>query len=401
MDRRNFIKTTMTAAVMMPLARLAGANEKKSGGIRMEYRELGKNGLKVSAIALGVEGFRSKNVQETKEMIDYAVVNGINFMDICMADPDMLANLQQAVGSRRNGFVIQGHIGSVWEYGQYRRTRNMTATKLAFGRMLDAFGGTIDVGMIHYVDDVNDFENVFNGETIAFVRELKMSRKIKAIGLSSHNPEIARRAVESGMVDVIMFSINPGYDLRPFGGHISYDKQRQDLYELCAAKNIGIDVMKAYGGGDLLNARLSPFGKAFMPVQALNYALTRPAVAAVMVGCDSIEQIAEALAWCGASAEEKDYSWVFAGLDARSWSGHCLYCGHCAPCPKGINIADVNKYLNLALAQEEVPATVRDHYRLLKHHASECIGCGACESRCPFQVSVREKMKEATRIFGI
>ncbi len=188
--------------------------------------------------------------------------------------------------------------------------------------------------------------------------------------------------------------------MRPSGNSIRYDKERQDLYEFCAGRNIGIDVMKAYGGGDLLNAELSPFGKAFTPVQALNYALTRPAVAAVMVGCRDTGQIAEALTWCSASAEARDYSRVFAGLNAKSWNGHCLYCGHCAPCPQGINIADVNKYLNLALAQNEVPETVQNHYRLLKHHASECIQCGLCEKRCPFQVAVRAKMKEAVRIFG-
>lgn len=54
-----------------------------------------------------------------------------------------------------------------------------------------------------------------------------------------------------------------------------------------------------------------------------------------------------------------------------------------------------------APAQGEIPPTVRDHYRLLKHHASECIQCGACEKRCPFSVPVRTKMKQAAGLFGI
>ena len=108
----------------------------------------------------------------------------------------------------------------------------------------------------------------------------------------------------------------------------------------------------------------------------------------------------QALAWCNATGEERDYSKVLAGLEKFTWSGHCMYCGHCAPCPVGIEVANVNKYLNLALAQTEIPATVKDHYRLLKHHAGECIQCGVCETRCPFHVSVREKMKQAVEIFG-
>ena len=77
-----------------------------------------------------------------------------------------------------------------------------------------------------------------------------------------------------------------------------------------------------------------------------------------------------------------------------------MYCGHCAPCPKGIDVAMVTKLLNLAKAQREVPETVREHYRLLSHKANECVACGACEKRCPFEVPVRENMKAAKIIFG-
>lgn len=76
-----------------------------------------------------------------------------------------------------------------------------------------------------------------------------------------------------------------------------------------------------------------------------------------------------------------------------------MYCGHCAPCPKGINVADVTKFLHLAAAQGEVPETVREHYALLEHKAEECIACGACEKRCPFQVKVIENMKKAVEMF--
>ena len=78
----------------------------------------------------------------------------------------------------------------------------------------------------------------------------------------------------------------------------------------------------------------------------------------------------------------------------------CLTCSHCAPCPVNIKVAEVNKFLNLALAQGELPETVREHYKLLEHHASECIQCGACEGRCPFGVRIREKMQQAVQIFG-
>ncbi len=77
-----------------------------------------------------------------------------------------------------------------------------------------------------------------------------------------------------------------------------------------------------------------------------------------------------------------------------------MYCGHCAPCPKGIQVAAVTKFLNLCKAQGGVPETVREHYAALSAHAEDCIECGVCEKRCPFAVSVLENMRKAKEIFG-
>lgn len=158
--------------------------------------------------------------------------------------------------------------------------------------------------------------------------------------------------------------------------------------------------MKAYGGGDLLSETNSPFGKAMTPVQCIEYALTRPAVASVMVGCKSCDEMQAAINWCNATKEEKDYTPIMAGMEKFSWQGHCMYCGHCAPCSVGIDIASVNKYYNLTIAQNEIPETVREHYKTLSHHASECIQCGQCETNCPFGVAIIEQMEKAAEKFG-
>ena len=126
--------------------------------------------------------------------------------------------------------------------------------------------------------------------------------------------------------------------------------------------------MKVYGGGDLLSDVNSPFGKAMTPTQCIEYALTRPAVAAIMVGCKSIDEIKQALRWCSTTDDEKDYTSILSGLKKFSWKGHCMYCGHCAPCSAGIDIAAVNKYYNLTVAENMIPETVADHYKLLPHH---------------------------------
>jgi len=136
------------------------------------------------------------------------------------------------------------------------------------------------------------------------------------------------------------------------------------------------------------------------PVQCLHYCLTRPAVASVMVGVSNTDQILAATAYATSSNKEKDYSGVLANAPRSSFSGHCMYCGHCAPCSKKIDIASVNKYLDLALIQEDVPETLKNHYDLLEHHADECIECGICMKNCPFGVDIINKMKQAVKLFG-
>lgn len=381
----------------------------------MEYRILGRTGLRVSAIALGCEGFMHKSAEEVKADLDHAIGSGVNFIDIYSPNPDLRANIGAALEGRRTEFVIQGHLCTSWEEGQYLRTRDAQKTLDSFEEQLRQLRTDyLDIGMIHYVDSEADLRAVFDGEIVRIATRLKAEGRIRHIGLSSHNPEVARMAVETGLIDVLMFSINPCYDLQPANDDVetlwadeSYarelhnvDPARERLYELCERMGVGIDVMKVYGGGDLLSGERSPFGRAMTPVQCIEYALTRPAVASVMIGCRSREEIGAAVAWCAASAAERDYASVMSGLEKFTWQGHCMYCGHCAPCAAGIDIAAVNKFYNLTVAQGEVPETVREHYRVLPHHASECIGCGGCETRCPFGVRIVDAMRRAADRFG-
>ena len=153
--------------------------------------------------------------------------------------------------------------------------------------------------------------------------------------------------------------------------------------------------MKGYAGGRLFHAQTSPFGVALTPVQCIHYALTRPAVASIMAGFDNPQHVSEAVAYETASDAQKDYASVLAAAPKHAFAlGQCTYCGHCAPCPSGIDIAMVNKLYDLACMHKEVPGTVRAHYAQLSANADDCIECGGCESRCPFQVSVTDRMRE-------
>lgn len=380
----------------------------------MRYRELGKTGLRVSEIGLGGEWLERHNTQEVKEVIDTCEQTGINILDCWMSEPNVRSNIGKALAGHRDKWYIQGHIGSTWQNGQYVKTRELPKVREAFMDLLTRMQTDyIDLGMIHFIDEASEFEEVTGGEFMDYVRSLKAAGTIRHIGLSTHNPDVARMAAEQGEIEMILFSINPAFDLHPATENIddyfadNYEEglsgiapEREALYKICEQRGVGITVMKGYAGGRLFDEKTSPFGVALTPVQCLHYALTRPAVASVMVGYDTPEHVRAAVAYETATEEEKDYASVLAGAPHHAYpTGQCTYCGHCAPCPKGIDIAMVNKLYDLATMQEEVPATVRAHYEQLKAAVADCIGCKGCESRCPFQVPVVKRMEKARQLF--
>ena len=379
----------------------------------MKYRKLGTSGLEVSEIGLGAEWLERHNEKEVKEIIDCCESYGINILDCWMSEPNVRTNIGKAIRGKRERWIIQGHIGSTWQNGQYVRTRDLAKVEEAFSDLLTRLGTDyIDLGMIHFVDEETEFHKIMEGEFLAYVKEKKKQGIIHHIGMSTHNPKVAKLAALSGVVEIILFSINPAFDLLPASEDLntyfadSYaedlngiDPERAELYQVCEQRGIGITVMKGYAGGRLFSPQTSPFGVALTPVQCIHYALTRPGVASILAGYDSTEHVTQAVAYETATSKEKDYASVLAHAPHHAYTGQCTYCGHCAPCPAGIDVAMVNKLYDLATMQEEVPSTIKAHYESLSAGAKDCIACGGCEVRCPFDVPVVERMKRATVLF--
>lgn len=196
----------------------------------MNYRKLGKTGLMVSEIGLGGEWLERHNADEVKAVIDCCEEAGINILDCWMAEPNVRSNIGAALSGRRDRWIIQGHIGSTWQDGQYVRTRDLEKVKSAFQDLLDRMRTDyIDLGMIHFVDEAAEFQSIMNGEFMEYVRGLKEQGIIRHIGMSTHNPAVAKMGALCGEIEMILFSINPAFDMLPASENIEdYFKERYE-----------------------------------------------------------------------------------------------------------------------------------------------------------------------------
>jgi predicted aldo/keto reductase-like oxidoreductase len=380
----------------------------------MEYREIGKTGRRGSVIGLGCENLDGMPYEQVRETIDAALEQEINIFDVFMPGREIRENIAKALGSRRKEVMLQGHIGSVDTNYQYDISRELPVVKRYFEDLLRIFGGYIDFGMMFFIDSEADYNGVFGTGFAEYVERLKKQGDIGHIGFSSHNPVTAMRVVETGLPELMMFSINLAFDLCPADTYVlgelqnglnpaafhGIDPKRAELYRLCAQKGVGITVMKTLGKGKLLSAEHTPFSRPMTVGQCIHYALNRPAVASAMLGCSTRGEVLEAVRYLDMTDEERDYA-SFLEMPRDEFHGSCVYCGHCQPCPAGIDIAAVNKYLDIArLDPEHVPPSVRSHYASLESSGRDCVACGNCESRCPFGVRIIENMQDAQKIFG-
>ena len=368
------------------------------GGISMEYRILPHGGEAIGVIGMGSSSLGQAGPKEARATVALALEKGVNYFDLAAGDTEPFAACGDTVGGARKKVFYQVHFGADYSTGKYGWTLNAETIKRSVAWQLETLKTDyVDFGFIHCLDEAADWDAYRADGAMDYLLALKHQGVVRHIGLSSHTPAVARQVLDTGLLDMLMFSVNPAYDYRTGGEFaIGSADERWQLYRRCQALGVGITVMKPFCGGQLLDAATSPFGKALTEYQCIRYALERPGVVTVLPGVRNRADLQRVLGYFDANEAETDYGMLGAYTPAEA-SGRCVYCNHCQPCPAGLDVGLINKYYDLALAGDALAA---DHYDHLGKTAGDCIACGHCDSRCPFGVAQSTRMEEIAAYFG-
>ena len=363
----------------------------------MEYRKLPRGEEQISILGLGTSSIGMAGEKEIQATAELALENGVNFFDMASSDAAPFAAYGRAMAGARDKMYFQIHFGADYRSGKYGWTTDLDAIKQSVDWQLKALQTDyIDFGFLHCLDEEADLRRAVDGGVLDYIRQLQRQGVVRHMGLSSHTPGVVNRVLDLGVIDLLMFSINPGYDYHHGDYAIGGAGERMDLYRRCEKEGVGISVMKAFSGGQLLSAKTSPFGRALTEYQCIQYALDKPGVLTVLPGVRNRDDLRRILGFLTASPEERDYA-VLGTFTPKDAAGICVYCNHCQPCPAGLDVGLINKYYDLSRAGD---ALARDHYEQLEKHAEDCVQCGHCDSRCPFHVVQTDRMEEIRAYFG-
>ncbi|MBU7031032.1 MAG: aldo/keto reductase [Theionarchaea archaeon] len=369
----------------------------------MEYRQIGNTGLDVSVIGLGTEYLNRQSQETVTSVVHTAIERGVNLIDILFTFDGYLETLGNALEGYRENVILQVHIGSGEYKGQYKKTRSVTQCKTLLEKSLSVLNiSSIDIANIHFVNTVKQYDHLLESGVVEFAHELKDEGLARLVGMSTHSVSAAVDAVKRGIVDVIMIQINLANNAL---------LGRNDMLAACVHAGVGVLAMKPFAGGKLLQRnkkvrigkyqtgglsmtkKMSP---SITPVQCISYVLSQVGVSSAMTGVKNTDELKAALAYEEAGDQEKDFSGLLEDFQEYV-TGECVYCNHCLPCPSSIDIGQTIRLLDTA--QQGLTPEIKELYENLEARASDCTECGSCVERCPFDVAVTEKMKEATQLF--
>ena len=334
----------------------------------MNYTTLGKTGLKISRLGFGGIPIQRVDAATTKELVKSMVEKGINYIDTARGYTVSESYLGEALEGVRDKFVLA--------------TKSMSRTKAEMAR-------DIDISLNNLRTDYIDLYQVHNptvpqleavaaeGGALEALLEAKAAGKIGHIGVTAHSTEVFTKALSYDWVETIMFPYN------------IVETQGEELIHTCAEKNVGFIAMKPLAGGALEDATL-----------AIRFITANPDVSVVIPGMYDLAEIEQNLAACEDTAPFSEAELAeMAKIRQQLGSNFCRRCNYCAPCTVGINIPGVFLFQGY-LDRYGLEKWARDRYAGMAVKAGACIECGECEARCPYNLPIREMLKDAAVKFG-
>lgn len=335
----------------------------------MEYRILGKTGLNISRLGFGGIPIQKTNAEQTKAVLYYLMEQGVNYIDTARGYTVSEEYIGYALEGVRDRFVLA--------------TKSMARTKTAMEQDIAVSLSKlrtdyIDLYQVHNPSSADLEQVMAPGGALEALLEAKAAGKIGHIGVTLHSADLFAKAVEYDWVETIMFPYN------------IVETQGEECIAKCAQKNIGFIAMKPLAGGAIEDART-----------AIRFITANPAVTVVIPGMAEIPEAEQnLLAAQDTSPLTETERHTVEEVRKALGKTFCRRCNYCQPCAAGINITGVllfEGYYN----RYDLKDWAVQRYAALPHRASECIGCGACETRCPYELPIRDMMKRAAEIFGI
>ena len=334
----------------------------------MEYRILGKTGLKISAMGFGGIPIQRIDAEGTKKLMHKLVDAGINYIDTARGYTVSESYLGYALEGIRDQFVLA--------------TKSMARTKEAMAADIDISLGNlktdyIDLYQVHNPTLAQLEQVMVPGGALEALKDAKASGKIGHIGVTAHSTEVFELALAQDWVETIMFPYN------------IVETHGAELIKECREKNIGFIDMKPLAGGAIEDATL-----------AIRFVNANPDVAVTIPGMAEPGELEQNLAAINdtapLSAEELA---KIEEIRKALGTQFCRRCNYCAPCSVGISIPSVFLFQGY-LDRYGLGGWATDRYNAMNKFASDCIECGACEPRCPYHLPIREMMKTAAKRFG-
>jgi predicted aldo/keto reductase-like oxidoreductase len=335
----------------------------------MEYRILGKTELKVSVIGFGGIPVQRISKEEAIKVIERAEELGINFIDTARGYGISENFIGEALKGKREKWIIASKT----------MARDKETMKTEIDVSLNNLNTDyIDLYQFHNVRTLEDYKKILSeGGAYAALEEAKVAGKVRHIGITSHSLDVLKIAVESAKFSTIMYPYN------------IVETQARELFARAKELNIGVIAMKPMAGGALTDGTI-----------AMRFILENKSITTAIPGMASIREVEEN-SRVGSDFVPLTYEERENALKEANELGDefCRRCGYCAPCQKGIDIPTMfvirgyKERYNLATWAEE-------RYHAMKNTAKDCIECGVCEGRCPYNLPIRKMLKEVRKTFN-